>query len=131
MRTTMNKYKALVALVLLAGCPQCGPSYGPALSEPAEVDSLAFVPEGHGSGSGLTSNGHTVFTSVYIPARYAVVFHCQHGKFVIEGDDDRHRALWEKFKEHDQVTVRYREKLEHHDDGNRVVGLDFLDAEKR
>ena len=112
--------KNIALVLLLAGCSS--ETYGPEKTEPATVVDLPFVPAGHGSGSGFTSKGSVVFTSVSIPARYAVVFECEHGRFVVQGENQR--ALWSRLKVGQRVTVRYREVFE---DG-KVVDLDFLDA---
>ena len=118
--------------ILLAACVAVGiilavmalpaEKYGPELRESALVEDLPFVPAGHGSGSGLSMKGDVTFTSVDIPARYATVFQCQHGKFVIEGE-----ALWKSLTKGERVTVVYREKLDRH---NRAIDLDFLRVER-
>lgn len=113
-------------LFLLASC---GPlrSYGPPLTELGTVYDVAFVPAGHGYGTStvLTPGGGIGVgsTSVHIPARYAVVFQCQHGRFVIEG-----AALYAKLTRGEEVTIYYREVIEHRQDGDVVVDLDFVDA---
>jgi hypothetical protein len=109
-------------MLLLVGCGRA--EYGPSKSESATVVDLPYVPDGHGSGFGVTSSGKSVLTSEDIPARYAVVFQCAHGRFAVAGADDRHRLLWSKLKVGDRVHVVYREEIK---DG-RPVGLDFLDA---
>ncbi len=112
--------RALLTIALLTGCTD----WGPVVTEPAEVDSLAFVPEGHGTGTGFSSSGNVAVTFVDVPARYAVVFRCQHGKFVVQGADERHKNLWQRLREHDPVTVYFRQEV-------GGTGLDFVNAEKR
>ena len=115
---------------LLFGCTKH--TFGPEQTEPARVVDLPFVPAGHGFGNGVAVNSDSegnlnvspTFTSIDIPARYAVVFECQHGRFVIEGDHAQ--AIWNRFHVGDSVTVHYRTRI---DDG-KAVGLDFLDAER-
>lgn len=70
-----------------------------------------------------------VFTSTSIPARYAVVFRCEHGKFIIDGSNGE--SLYKRFSAGDHVTVRYREVFEVDADKRVLVDLDFLGAEPR
>lgn len=121
--------KFIVAVMLaLAGCQE----YGPELREEATVVDLPFVPAGHGTGIGtsVSSNGKlgTTVTSVHIPARYAVVFECQHGRFVVQGEEGV-KPMWSRFKVGQPVWVMYREVFD--DPGGPVVDLDFLRAEPR
>lgn len=87
--------------------------YSPNLTETATVVDLVYTPRRHGSGDGvgLTTGGDLAFTStsVTVPERYAVVFQCQHGKFIIENDQEQTKALWNRLKEGQEVTVTYRE----------------------
>lgn len=126
----MTKRIALLfALLLLAGCEQR--LYGGELTERGRVVQTCYVPPGHGSGTGVglsTGNGSTVVTSntVDIPARYAVVFECQHGRFAVNG----HEA-WMRAREGEDVLIHYREVyVTGSGEGlRRVVDLDFLYAE--
>ena len=129
--------RVLAVLVALAcGCgPRTETVYSAVLRESALVYDVAYVPSGHGSGSGvgLTGGGDLAVTStsVHIPARWAVVFECQHGRFVIDGE-----AVYNKVRRGDEVTVAYREKYEDvYDDAGarvverRLVDLDFIGVE--
>lgn len=122
------KYLMFVAAALLGGCVER--VNGPELSEPGEVYDTCFVPQGHGSGSsvGFTSDGALTSssTSIEVPARYAIVFRCQHGKFVIDGD--RGKVLYNKLSKGDHVTIRYCEVLEVKDGVTTPVELHFIDA---
>ena len=49
--------------------------------------------------------------TVKVEDQFAVVFECQHGKFLIEdlGRDSRAGNLWKKLKQGDSVKIRYKE----------------------
>jgi hypothetical protein len=127
----------LVLVAMLYGCRYDVTQYGPTLTEEAKVVDLAYVPAGHGSSSsvGYSTSGDVTFGggSVDIPARYAIVFECSHGRFVVEGE--QHAALWRRLREGQTVSVRYREVQRcESEDGDplpntcRTYDLDFLDA---
>jgi hypothetical protein len=119
----------LILLVLVTGCART--EYSVILSEDGEVYDTAYVPAGHGSDIGVIYDldGNVTITpvSVSIPAKYAVVFRCQHGKFTVNGEE-----LYQKLDRGQKVTIWYRQvvrvtKL----DGKEVrevIDLDFLDA---
>lgn len=113
----------------LTSCDITREEMGPLLTESARVVDLLYVPSGHGGGGGVgfTTGGNAVFTSVDvdIPARYAIVFQCQHGRFVIEN----HYALWQKLKIGEDVTITYQEVFKVNDEGRRLVDLHFVNAE--
>lgn len=130
----------LALLGSLSACDFAVTRYGPNLTEEATVADLAYIPSGHGSGVGVgfTTGGNMAVTStsVDIPERYAVVFHCPHGKFVVEGG--QYRGLWMRLREGQAVTVHYRHVQECRkvdgviqEDTCRTVDLDFLDATAR
>lgn len=123
----------VVAIVAAAsGCPRI--VNGPELTEPGQVYDTCFVPAGHGQGMGLginsDSDGDLVITphsiSMDIPARYAVVFKCQHGKFVIDGRNGE--QLFKRLNKGDDVLIRYCEVLEVRDHSTNAVDLHFIDA---
>lgn len=124
---------ALACASILAGCREI--KNGPELTEPAEIYDTCFTPAGHGQtsgGYGMTMKGKLAYhfpQSISIPAVYAVVFKCQHGKFVIDGE--RGKALYERFSKGDQVTVKYCDKIEVDDGVERAIGLHFIDAVPR
>lgn len=73
------------------------------------------------------------FTSVDVEERYAVVFQCQHGKFIIQNDQKQAKELWNQLKQGQEVTVSYKEEFETtYDDGKpiarKLLKYDFLDA---
>jgi hypothetical protein len=50
-------------------------------------------------------------STVTIQDQFAVVFECQHGKFLIEslGKESRAAQLWKKLKQGNEVKIRYKE----------------------
>lgn len=112
-------------------------TYSGTLTEPAKVVDVIYTPERHGSGSGmgldmdLNPTFHT--TTVTIPRKYAIVFQCQHGKFIIENDQEKSKELWGRLKEGQDVTVYFREVYTERFQGDSLlsrmlIDLDFLDA---
>lgn len=86
-------------------------------TERGTVEDVCFVPAGHATGGGVTASGDYVATSSHIPARYATVFRCDHGKFVITGEETWKAAIAGQ----DVIIyyrVEYRDGVEH--------DLDFL-----
>lgn len=131
--TLLGLVLLVLIFALLVGCSGHTTKYGPVLTEPATVQSLAYVPRGHGSGVGMTMKGEMSVSSVDIPERYAVVFQCRHGSFVVEGQ--RARELFGKVRQGQRVAVHYREVMRCpalENDGTQkpcvVRDLDFLDA---
>lgn len=128
----MKKLIVVAALLLTA----CGwkTEKSEILSEPAVVRDVIYAPSQHGSGTGvgMTMKGSLVVTSesISIPAKYAIVFECKHGKFIVEGSKEKHKALWKRLKVGQEVTVTYHEVWRiYEDDGRReLVKMDFVDA---
>lgn len=135
MKSSNTKWPLIALAVAIcwafSGCTQR--KYGPELTESAEIYDTCFVPKGHGSdvAIGMTTKGSMTVTpiDINIPARFAVVFKCQHGKFVIDGQ--RGEALYERFSKGDKVTVKYCDVIEITKDGERAVDLHFIDAVAR
>lgn len=126
-----------LAAILGAGCQKVVIEYSDVLTEPATVVDLVFSPSRHGSGVGptidLTGEGGIgiAITSVSIPERYAVVFQCPHGKFIIQSE--KAKELWKRLKVGQEVTVTYKEKYRTTYEDEKVVSrilvkYDFLDA---
>ena len=113
---------ALIVLSVL-GCIKT--EFSQVLTEKAEITEVVYAPSRHGSGGGfgMTTEGDLVMTldSVDIPAVYAVVFKCEHGKFIINRKD-----VWEKAKVGMHVTVRYREVYKVSKKERRLVKYNFL-----
>lgn len=148
---------ATVALPLwLAGCdfirslPETRTEYSKVLHEDAKVVDVVYTPSRHGGGIGpsfgMTSGGDAAVglavTSVNIPEKYAVVFKCQHGKFIVEGEDKEHKNLWGRLQEGQEVDVTYKEiyeatYMDANKDGKKeyierkLIKYDFLDAKPK
>jgi hypothetical protein len=107
----------LVALFLVFVA--CGPynrtekEYTAILEEDATVVDLVYTPSRHGSdvGIGLTTGGDLSITpvSINIPEKYAIVFKCQHGKFIIDCNTQERKKLWNDLDEGQKVRVKYKE----------------------
>lgn len=101
------------------------------LAEQVVVADVVYTPSRHGSGAGtgFDTNGDIQFTSttISLPEKYAVVFKCKHGKFIVTG-----KELWSRLVEGDSVTVLYREeyKVTKDHESKELVGYDFLNVEK-
>lgn len=124
----MNLKKAATFLLLgstalLGGCGET--EYSAELTEKAEIVEVVYTPAQHGSAIGPTfstsGNVGVAITSVDIPEVYAVVFQCEHGKFIIKRKD-----VWERAKTGAKVTVRYREEYWVTEKERRLVKYDFL-----
>jgi len=124
--------------VVVAGCQKIVTEKSDILTEPATVADLVYMPSRHGSASGPTigmtggelSVGVAV-TSVSIPEQYAVVFQCQHGKFVIQSK--KAKDLWNRLTVGQKVTVSYREIYKAVYEDKKLISrslekYDFLDA---
>jgi hypothetical protein len=126
----MNYATALLAIFLAACIPQ--KEYSAELTEPAVVEDVIFQPSRHGSGVGvgMSMRGNMVVTSdsVTFPKKYAIVFRCQHGKFIVQGTRKEHKALWQKLKRGQEVMVSYREVYLVKDGVRSLVDYDFIDA---
>jgi hypothetical protein len=128
----------VLAVALSACTPNWGYKYSPNMTEPAVVEDTFFSPRLHGSGLGvgITTGGSMALvpSSTTIQEKYAVVFSCQHGKFVVEGSDTKHRDLWAKLKRGQAVDIVYREmyRVDYGDRGEVVnttlKAYDFIDA---
>ena len=111
--------------------------YGERQMEGAEVVDVVFAPSQHGSGTSVApiigGNGGVAFGSVdvSVPEKYAVVFRCKHGKFIIEGGTgSTAQGLWGRFQKGDCVQVWYREvyKTIPAEGKKWLVDYDFRDA---
>lgn len=137
---------------LLTGCKETKIELSDILHEDAIVSDVVYTPSRHGSGGGMgptidiTGDGGIgvamTSVSVHIPEKYAVVFKCQHGKFIVGGTDKQHRDIWERFSEGQNVDISYREvfKSVYDDiDGDgkddllerKLIDYDFLDAQPK
>ena len=131
----------LVGALLCVSCLSEISEYSEEHTEDGSVYDVVYMPSGHSSevAPGFTMNGDLTFTSVDInlPERYAVIFKCKHGKFVIDGNHGK--ELFQRLEKGDKVTINYLEKhrvikrkvedkiiVE-----DKLMDLDFLDAIKQ
>ncbi|MDQ2932854.1 MAG: hypothetical protein M3Q80_00545 [bacterium] len=129
-----NLILALTVLCLL-GCKKTTTVYSEVKKENATVVDLVYMPSNHGSGVGptmsTTMNGDPqvgiAVTTVSIPEKYAVVFECQHGKFVIQSDQKQTKALYQKLRRDQKVEVAYREIYEIVKEKDQVVSKEFIE----
>lgn len=71
--------------------------------------------------------------TVTIPEQWGVAFRCQHGKFVSQGSDIRHKNLWQRLDRGMNVIILYEEVYRVYTEGPKIgkkefVKLDFLNA---
>lgn len=127
-----------VIFLLLSACYET--EYSAVLNEPATVVDVIFSPSNHGDGVGIGfdmsgKGGMSVVpVDVDIPAKYAIVFQCKHGKFVIDRNQEQAKEMWGRLKRDQRVMITYREKYHStYKDGKMVskelVKYDFIHAE--
>jgi len=130
--------KVYLLALLLTGCDFPKTEYGNTLVEDGEIYDTAYLPAGHGSETaiGFDHKGRTIVTpiSISIPERYAIVFKCKHGKFIIDGE--KAKGLYNRFERGDKCIISYREvylvKMKDGKEvGRSVHDLDFLDAKHK
>lgn len=123
----MKQIFTALLLIFIVGCYKT--EYSPVLTEPATVSDSVYTPAGHGTGIGNSFNSSgsvgMVVTSIDIPEVYAVVFKCQHGKFIVKRKD-----MWDKLQKGDKVIVQYREEYRVTDKERILNKYDFIDAVK-
>lgn len=149
-----NIATVLVCGVVLfsSGCQEIKQEYSETLHEDAVIVEAVYTPSRHDSQVGLTAiktgpmgvdyggnfgirvGGGLQISSVTVPEKFAVVFKCQHGQFIIT-----RKEIYEKFKDYKgkMVDVAYREVYRttyDTKDGKKqvveraLVDYDFLDA---
>lgn len=121
-----NIIVTLVCLVtlFLVGCQEVKQEFSGNLIEDAVIVEAVYTPSSHdrklgltafklgplgvdfSGNSGLRIGGGLQVSGVTVPEKFAVVFKCQHGKFIIT-----QKEVYEKFKDHEgeKVEVLYRE----------------------
>lgn len=120
----INKLRRIIGIgvatvmlpIMLSGCKYSysHKEYSEVKHEDAQVVDVVYAPERHGSdiapSVGMTSGGDLAMgitsVSVDIPEEYAVVFKCQHGKFI---EKRKGKDLWKRLQEGQEVDVSYRE----------------------
>ncbi|MDO8572954.1 MAG: hypothetical protein Q7S11_04305 [bacterium] len=131
-------FYVITVLLALTACKTTKTEYSPNLTEKARVVDLIYTPAVHGSGVGPTvsTNGSfgLAFVDVDTIQKYAVVFECPHGKFIVENNQRKTKELWQKLKKDQEVTVTYREiyRATYEDDSlleRRLKKYDFIDAD--
>lgn len=143
--TNLNLMMVHGLVILLAGCQEVKQEFSEALHEDAVIENVVYTPSQHeprvepsfgGSGAiGFGPNGVGIrigngiqFTSVTVPEKFAVVFRCQHGQFIIS-----RKKVYEKFKDHKDKTVDvvyrevYRTTYNTQDGKKRVVARELVD----
>lgn len=130
----------LVVCLILISCngPHTRSTVSGVMTEPATVVDLVYTPSSHGDGisPSITMDGKLgiQFTSIDVKSKYAVIFECQHGKFIVENNQDKAKELWGRLHKGQSVTVTYREEYEeqygedNHIKGRTLQKYDFLDA---
>ena len=117
---------ALISSIMLfsIGCREVKQEFSNILHEDATISDAVYTPSRHDSELGLTAfktgpigvdfGGNLGFrigsglqiSSVEVPEKFAIVFKCQHGQFIIG-----RKEVYEKLKDHKdkRVDVSYRE----------------------
>ncbi len=128
---------AVLIILISSACREIKMVLSPEMTEEATVADLVYTPSNHGSDISPTMNMNgdlgVAFTSIDILERYAVVFQCQHEKFIVQSDQTKAKELWTRLKKDQKVTVRYRERYEETFDDEKLVErrlkkYDFIDA---
>jgi hypothetical protein len=128
-----------LVMVLSALCTgACSRTILVGATEDGEVLDVIYMPSRHGAGFGpsvgVDTDGGVAsgvsIVSVDMPSKFAVVFKCQHGKFVVqsEGDESRAHQLWKKLTQGMRVTIAYQEEYRENSQGRQFVKYHFVDA---
>lgn len=125
---------ALLACLSLAGCYKT--EYSEPLSEKGKVLDMFMTPEQviHNNYSSTDEDGYVHYHSYTnrVPAKYSVIYQCQHGvRFVITGDDALHRELYQRMARDANVTISYREvyHIDNKTGEKTLADYDFLNAD--
>jgi hypothetical protein len=155
-----SKFLIIASLFALVSCADTETETTPVLTEKAVVVTLLFSPSehntevtrtmyDHGGYTGTDYNGNSgvkigkdyQVTTTTVPERFGVAFQCEHGTFTVEGEETKHRVLYNKLAASvgDTVTILYQEHyLRTYEKVNGVrklvkrelYDMDFLDARK-
>lgn len=127
---------AAAMAAFLCGCETHETEYSDVKTEQGKVVDLVFMPANHGSsidpGMSMSGNITLTFTSVTLPEKHAVVFQCQHGRFVVESE--KAKELYQRLSRDQAVTISYREVFNLTRDGTNIIApksfvkFDFIDA---
>jgi len=102
--------KKTLILCLLASCNEVVTEYSDTYTEIGSVSDVVFTPSRHETnvnfGMDWDGNPEITYDDEFIPERFAVVFRCPHGKFIIEK-----KSIYDAMLGHDgePVTIYYRE----------------------
>src|SRR3989344_829920 len=109
----------LLIIILSLNCKETRYESSEILYEDATIMNTLYTPSTHrtelGFGPTINMDGDIEFrpkiTSVTTPENFAVIFECQHGGFISQGSDNRHKLLFERFKRRAgaKVEVSYKE----------------------
>jgi hypothetical protein len=127
----MKKINMLLVLAIVAaflvGCDVERTEYENSgiMTESATVVDLVYMPKNHGSSIGPTIDMNLRFgvalSDVDMPEKYAIVFECQHGKFVVEHDQVKMKGLYQMLHRDQKVIVTYQEVYEVTKKGGEIV----------
>lgn len=126
----MKRFLSIALLIsLLSGCSMFPSHFRIHKTEEGRVVRLTYIPEGHGTESGLgfdsDGNVYPTISSVHIPARWGIVFECQHGSFSVSNcSEDQFNIL----RENDEVIIVYDEIFQVADNETTFYAYDFLHA---
>lgn len=146
----------LIYETIRSGCKEVKTETSDVLHEDATIVTRIHSPSTHktelsprlvkvGSGFGISEHGvgpsfgGIVITCSTVHEKYGAVFKCQHGTFTSQGSDERHKNLYDKLQDGQEVDVTYKEiyRTTYKDtdgDGKKdliervLIGFDFLDA---
>ena len=146
-RDYIKNYVALgaIGLGMFSGCDSrvlTKREISDTLYEESTVSETVYATSQHGSSTSVDwlGDGGIRTTRINIPQKYAVVFECQHGKFIIEGTGKKYESLWKKSIRGKKMKVSYKEISDIvYEDKNgdgvkelvekKIAYYDFLDAE--
>lgn len=135
----MKNFILPILLFALSACDNAKYETSEILHEEGIVYDSIFVPEGHGSDIEFNIDADGNFSidtvSVHMPERYAVVFKCQHGKFII-ANTNKAKELYHRLSRNQKVDITYTEitKITKDKSGveeqeiKQLHDFDFIDA---
>ena len=123
------KHFVIILLLIVAGFlgssaiknfPSTKTIFSDIKTERVKVSETVYTPSTHGNGSstGLTMDGKMVFSSVSVrtEAKYATVFQCIHGKFIVEDS-----TIWAHMTRGDEGVCLYVEEYECNYRGKQAI----------
>jgi hypothetical protein len=142
----------VLATLFTVGCVDIRQEYSETIQEDAVIENVIYTPSRHetelgftalksgpfgmdyGGNVGMRIGKHLQVNNVTVPEKFAVVFKCRHGQFIVG-----RKEVYERFKDAKGTTVEvsyrevYRTRYEKEGDTSKVVerslvDYDFLDA---